>query len=172
MEEDISGRGGTAVIIEKERCGATVGVRRVSPEEAKSLLDLGYFYVDVRTVEEFHALHPVGAMNVPLFDAAASSGPANAAFVATMERLFTRDAKIVVGCATGVRSLHAAELLATAGFTDVVDQRAGLEGVRGAFGKLVEEGWAEVGLPVTSGRDAGSFESIERQGSAADRARS
>ncbi|MET0591993.1 MAG: rhodanese-like domain-containing protein [Polyangiaceae bacterium] len=163
---------------EKERSGSAGGVRRVSPDEAKSLLDLGYFYVDVRTVEEFHALHPVGALNVPIPPAATPSAvpTANSAFVGTMERLFSRDAKIVVGCATGVRSLRAAELLVTAGFTDVVEQRAGIEGVRGAFGNLVEPGWAEAGFPVTSGRDAGSFESLEsldRQGEAvAARARS
>lgn len=158
---------------EKERCGAASGVRRVSPEEAKSLLDLGYSYVDVRTVEEFHALHPVGALNVPLLNAMTASGPANAVFIATMERLFSREARIVIGCASGVRSLRAAELLAAAGFTDAVDQRAGIDGVRGPFGNLVEKGWAEAGLPVTSGRDAGSFDVLERQGSAvADRTRS
>lgn len=160
---------------EKERSVSASGVRRVSPEEAKSLLDLGYFYVDVRTVQEFHALHPVGALNVPLPPAATPTAvsSANGAFVATMERFFSRDAKIVVGCATGVRSLRAAELLVAAGFADVIEQRAGIDGVRGAFGNLVERGWAEAGLPVTSGHDAGSFDSLDRYGeTAAERARS
>lgn len=163
-------------------------IRRVSPSEAKSLLDLGYFYVDVRSVEEFHDLHPQGSLNVPL---AAPSGPhtapppsqgpnsaggdardpAGEAFVSTMGRLFAPDAKIVVGCATGVRSLRAAQLLAGAGFAEVVDQRAGMDGARGPFGNLVEPGWAAGGLPVASGPDAGSFSELQGKADAA-RARS
>jgi rhodanese-related sulfurtransferase len=79
-------------------------------------------------------------------------------------KIFAKDAKIVVGCATGVRSLRAAALLLRAGFTAVVDQRAGMEGARGPFGNLVEPGWVEAGLPVASGPDAGSFAALQRQG--------
>jgi rhodanese-related sulfurtransferase len=88
-----------------------------------------------------------------------------------MGRLFSHDAKIVVGCATGVRSLRAAELLAGAGFAEVVDQRAGMDGARGPFGNLVEPGWAAEGLPVASGPDAGSFSELQGKADAA-RARS
>lgn len=154
--------------------GAALGVRRVSPGEAKSLLDRGHFYVDVRSVEEFHDLHPAGALNVPVHaPGQRGAPPSTAEFVAVMGRLFAPDARIVVGCATGVRSLRAAELLCAAGFTDVVDQRAGMEGARGAFGNLVEPGWVEAGLPVASGPDAGSFAAVQLQGKVdADRARS
>jgi rhodanese-related sulfurtransferase len=154
--------------------GATSGVRRVTPGEAKSLLDLGYAYVDVRSVAEFHDLHPVGALNVPLpTPAPRGEPPSTAEFLTVMARLFAKDAKIVVGCATGVRSLRAAELLLGAGFTDVVEQRGGMEGARGTFGNLVEPGWAEAGLPVASGPDAGSWARLELQGAVdADRARS
>lgn len=154
--------------------GAFGGVRRVSPAEAKSLLDLGYTYVDVRSVEEFHDLHPAGAQNVPLHAPGPRGGPPSTAeFVTAMARRFARDAKIVVGCATGVRSLRAAELLLGSGFTDVFEQRGGMEGSRGPFGNLVEQGWVEAGLAVASGPDAGSFDRLERQGEEdADRARS
>ena len=145
--------------------GAARGVRRVSPSEAKSLLDLGYSYVDVRSVEEFHELHPVGALNVPVMASGPRHGPPSyEPFLALMGHLFVRDDKIVVGCATGVRSLHAAELLLAAGFTDVVEQRAGMEGARGPFGNLLEPGWIEAGLPVASGSDAGSLAALQRQG--------
>ena len=154
--------------------GAAGGVRRVSPGEAKSLLDLGYFYVDVRSVAEFHDLHPVGALNIPLLAPGPGGAPPSIEeFLAMMKRLFARDARMVVGCATGVRSLRAAELLLAAGFADVVDQRAGMEGARGAFGNLVEPGWVEAGFPVASGPDAGSFATLQLQGKVdADRARS
>jgi rhodanese-related sulfurtransferase len=88
-----------------------------------------------------------------------------------MGRLFSYDAKIVVGCATGVRSLRAARLLASAGFTEVVDQRAGMDGARGPFGNLVEQGWVAEGLSVASGPDAGSFAELQGKADAA-RARS
>src|SRR5712671_835262 len=128
-------------------------VRRVSPLEAKRLVDEGYTYVDVRTVEEFDIRHPAGALNVPL----ASAHPHDTGFLAVMRRFFGLDAKIVVGCATGVRSQRAARMLAEAGFLEVVDQRAGLDGARSPFGALVEPGWKAAGLPTASGTDEGSF---------------
>jgi rhodanese-related sulfurtransferase len=162
------------VIDDREPVKSAFGVRRVSPAEAKSLLDFGYCYVDVRSVEEFHDLHPVGALNIPVHAAGGRGEPASAGqFVAMMGKRFGKDAKIVVGCATGVRSLRAAELLVLAGFTEVVDQRAGMAGARGPFGNLVEPGWADAGLPVASGPDAGSFTALGLQGEVdADRARS
>jgi rhodanese-related sulfurtransferase len=89
-----------------------------------------------------------------------------------MGRLFAKDAKIVVGCATGVRSLRAAELLFSAGFAEVVDQRAGMEGSRGTFGNVVEPGWVAAGLPVVSGADAGSFAAVLQGAVDSERARS
>ena len=59
---------------------------------------------------------------------------------------FGKDAKLVVGCKTGGRSLRAAQMLMQAGFEDVVDQRAGMIGARDAFGQLQEPGWESAGL--------------------------
>jgi rhodanese-related sulfurtransferase len=72
-----------------------------------------------------------------------------------MKALFPLDAKIVVGCKTGGRSLRAAGALAAEGYTNVVDQRAGWEGSRDAFGKLTEAGWQPAGLPREDGSPAG-----------------
>jgi rhodanese-related sulfurtransferase len=135
-------------------------VRRVSVVEAKKLLDEGYAYLDVRTTEEFGARHPSGAINVPLSLPGPAGGIANPEFLDVILRVLPTDAKIVVGCSTGVRSLRAAELLLAAGYTDVVDMRAGLDGARSAFGSKTEKGWADEGLPVSSGADAGSYASI------------
>jgi rhodanese-related sulfurtransferase len=160
------------VVEDRERDGRRV-IRRVSPGEAKSLLDLGYSYVDVRSVEEFRDIHPVGALNVPIAVAGTSQRGRDLAtpFVEAMSRLFRRDAKIVVGCATGVRSLRAAERLVEAGFTEVVDQRAGMEGARGPFGNLVEPGWIDAGLPVASGPDEATSSALQGK-TDAERARS
>ncbi len=109
---------------------------RVSPQEAKSLLDQGYAYVDVRTPEEFAGGHPEGAYNVPVGDS----------FLASMDRLFGGDktTRVVVGCQAGGRSLRAATALEQAGWTDVIDQRAGWGGGGG------EAGWSAAGLPSST----------------------
>ena len=44
-----------------------MAIKRISPEEARALVeDQGYSYLDVRSVPEFEAGHPVGAYNIPL----------------------------------------------------------------------------------------------------------
>jgi rhodanese-related sulfurtransferase len=136
-------------------------VKRISPEEAKKLMQEGYTYVDVRTEREFSVRHPTGALNVPLDQIGPNGLVRNPEFLPVMQRLFAEDAKIIVGCASGVRSLRAAEILALAGFADVIDQRAGMEGARSPFGALAEQGWAAAGLPVTQGPDSGSFAVIK-----------
>ena len=121
-------------------------VRRVSPREAHELVTrAGYTYLDVRHRDDFADGHPPGALNVP-FDPAAAS--AAAAFVEAVAARLPRTAKLVVGCRVGVRSLGAARALLAAGFAEVVDQRAGWEGARDAFGRVVERGWKSEGLPV------------------------
>ncbi len=98
----------------------------------------GYAYVDVRPPEEFEDGHPEGAVNVPFDDA----------FVAVMSARFAKDARIILGCRSGRRSARASEALVAAGFTDVLDQRAGWDAARGAFGEITEPGWSRCGLPT------------------------
>ena len=45
--------------------------KRLSPSEAKQLVDEGWVYLDVRTEAEYAAGHPVGARNVPVMLAVA-----------------------------------------------------------------------------------------------------
>jgi rhodanese-related sulfurtransferase len=112
---------------------------KISPAEAHAKMSgEGFTYVDVRTPEEFEAGHPAGAVNVPIGDT----------FAADMTSRFAKDAKIIVGCKAGGRSAKAASVLAAAGFTNVLDQRAGWDGARGSFGELVEPGWSRCGLPA------------------------
>ena len=112
--------------------------KKVSPAEAHAMMGEGYTYVDVRTPAEFAEGRPAGAVNVPLA----------ADFVAQMSARFAKDAKLVVGCKSGGRSARAAAALAQAGYTDVLDQRAGFDGARNPFGQLTEPGWSRAGLPV------------------------
>jgi rhodanese-related sulfurtransferase len=141
-------------------------VRRVSPAEARGLLDAGFAYVDVRSEGEFLEGHPSGAYNVPLLhtDPSGSRTP-NPDFLAVMEASFPRDAPLVLGCRSGQRSMTAAGRLLEAGFTGIVEQRAGFDGVRDAFGSVVEKGWKAAGLPVSFAAEAGrSYGELLRKG--------
>ena len=126
-------------------------LKRITPEEANQLLADGYAYLDVRTEAEWAAGHPKGAFNIPVSFAGAAGMTPNAAFVAEVEKVFPKDAKLVVGCKAGGRSLRAAKALLAAGYTDVLDQRAGFDAVRGAFGEITEPGWSRAGLPTDNG---------------------
>lgn len=131
-------------------------IRRISPAEAfERMTHERYAYIDVRTVPEYESGHPAGAFNVPW----ASSGPSglvpNPRFVAVLEERFGRTGKLILGCRIGHRSLHAAEALVAAGFTEVLEQRAGWEGSRDAFGRTVEPGWKRAGLPSALSAEPG-----------------
>lgn len=129
-------------------------VRRISPHEARELVEAqGYVYVDVRSVAEFEGGHPEGAYNVPFMDVGPSGMVANGVFVAVMERLFPKDAKLVLGCLSGVRSLRACAALEAAGYTGLAEQRAGWGGAKDTFGRLIEPGWSGAGLPSAAGPD-------------------
>jgi rhodanese-related sulfurtransferase len=129
--------------------------KRVSPQEAQTLLADGYVYVDVRSEAEFAEGHPVGAYNVPLMHAGGGGMTPNPRFTEVMRARFPKEAKLVVGCKAGNRSMRAAVVLLGEGYTDVIDQRAGWDGARDPFGKLVEAGWGPAGLPNEKGAPEG-----------------
>lgn len=123
---------------------------RISPAEAHArMTDDGYTYVDVRTEEEFAAGRPEGSVNVPFLIQGDAGMVPNPSFLDRMVALFPKDAKLVVGCKAGGRSLKAAKALLAAGYTNVLDQRAGWDGARGSFGELTEPGWSRAGLPTS-----------------------
>jgi rhodanese-related sulfurtransferase len=128
---------------------------RISPKEASDKLAEGWTYVDVRTTQEFEAGHPPGAVNVPIMHASGGGMTPNPDFVRVMNAAFTKDAKIVVGCKAGSRSLRAAQTLLAEGFTSIVDQRAGWDGARSPFGEITEPGWSRAGLPSEEGQPSG-----------------
>jgi len=126
-----------------------MGIRQVTPADAASALAAtpGAVYLDVRTVEEYDAGHPAGARNVPVlvFDPATRRPRPNPEFLAIVQRHLAPDTVLLVGCQSGMRSQHACELLADAGYTDLAN-------VRGGFGGSEDvAGWQESGLPVERG---------------------
>ena len=126
-----------------------MAIRQVTPAEAARELAAtpSTVYLDVRTVEEFDAGHPAGARNVPVFvrDPATGRPRPNAEFVAIVQRHLAPATRLLVGCQSGMRSQHACELLAGAGYTDLANVQGGFGGSEDAAG------WKESGLPVESG---------------------
>jgi rhodanese-related sulfurtransferase len=126
-------------------------VKRVSPREADQLVrEEGYAYLDVRSIPEFEAGHPAGAYNIPILHETPAGMQPNAEFMNVVVAVFPKHAKLVIGCRSGNRSLHAAQILLEAGFETVVDQRAGIAGARDAFGQLREIGWVAAGLQMAT----------------------
>jgi rhodanese-related sulfurtransferase len=123
-------------------------VKRVTPPEAAELLASGWTYLDVRSIPEFDGGHPAGAANVPLLHFANGRMSPNEDFQKVVAANFPRDAKLVVGCKVGGRSLQAAALLEAAGYTSVVDMRGGYAGERDGMGRVTCAGWLESKLPV------------------------
>jgi rhodanese-related sulfurtransferase len=124
-------------------------VKRVSPAEAHEMMQSeGWAYIDVRSVPEFEQGHPTGAYNVPLVHMDERGHGPNAHFLAAVERLFTRDAGLILGCRTSNRAEHAVVMLMRAGYTNVAIQRAGFLGTRDFFGRL-DPGWGKTELPTS-----------------------
>ena len=136
-----------------------MNVRHVSVQEAHQLQTTdGYTYVDVRSVPEYENGHPKGAQNVPLmhFDSQTGRMSPNPEFLAVMQANFTSDAKLLIGCQVGGRSGRAVEILTVAGYEAAINVKGGFGGARDpATGQVVDDGWAQMGLPVETGSPDG-----------------
>lgn len=138
-------------------------VKRVVAKEAAELLAEGYSYVDVRSIPEFQAGHPAGAFNAPIVHVVPGRGRMpNAEFEAVLAKKFGKDGKLLLGCATGNRSLRAAEMLAAAGWTNVVDFRSGFDGERDMMGRVLNAGWRDAGLPVETDAPGRTWEDLKK----------
>lgn len=136
-------------------------LKRVSPEEAKELLDQGYTFVDVRSEPEFDAGHVPGALNVPLMHMGPKGMSPNPDFLNVMESAFAKSEKLLVSCRSGGRSLKAAQQLLGAGYEDIVDLRTGWDGCKDDFGRP-EPGWSRKGLPIETGNpDGQKYEDVK-----------
>lgn len=142
-------------------------MKEVNPQEAHDLMgsDPEYVYLDVRSVEEYEAGHPTGAINIPILHFSPGAGMTpNEEFAAVVEATLPKDAKIVVGCKTGGRSARAVEVMSQMGYTNVANVRGGFVGSMDPFGRVTEPGWSMLSLPVTSGSDEGSgYESLAKK---------
>lgn len=129
----------------------------ITPAEAQKLLDSDedYVYVDVRSIPEFDNGHPKGAFNVPIMHRQPMGMVPNPDFATVMGNRFPREAKLLIGCQSGARSQRAAEALVAAGYTDVRNVKGGFGGTRDQSGQVIEQGWAQLGLPVSTEPEEG-----------------
>ena len=136
----------------------------ITPVQAAAILESNpeAVYVDVRSPHEFASGHPAGALNVPLAGADPRTGQPvmNPEFLAVFERLFSKDAVLLVGCLAGPRSEFACRMLSKAGFTAIKNVEGGFGGGRGSTGHFVP-GWVESDLPVSvDENDGGAWETV------------
>lgn len=124
-------------------------MKRITPEEGAAKMEEGYVYLDVRSVPEFESGHPKGAYNIPLMNAGMFGMSPNPKFMEEVSKTFAKDARIVVGCKSGGRSVSAVGLMEMAGFKDLLEQRAGFDG-NGA-----EPGWRSTRLPQATQAEPG-----------------
>ena len=73
----------------------------------------------------------------------------NERFVDAVRARFAPDTPLVLGCAAGVRSAHACEMLAAAGFTRLANMDGGFQGAPDGAGGVREPGWSMCGFEVT-----------------------
>lgn len=127
-------------------------IRQLTAEEAAKILreHTDAVYVDVRSAAEFEAGHPEGAYNIPVFffDEARRPVP-NPDFLPVVEAMFPQEMTLLLGCQSGIRSQHAAEMLVARGYLDVANVAGGFGGSPAA------RGWRDSGLPLGSGAPAG-----------------
>jgi rhodanese-related sulfurtransferase len=141
-----------------------MAIEEITPQQAHNIVttEAGAIYIDVRTEREFSAGHPAGAVNIPVAFSDPARGMAmNPDFVAVVEKHFSKDKKIVVGCQSGPRSNTAAGLLQQAGYRDISSVIGGFGGMRDAVGHVVAPGWTAAGLPVSQDNGDGvSYQSL------------
>src|SRR5581483_8640027 len=125
--------------------------KQISVKEAHDILeeDPNAIYIDVRTVREFTAGHPEGAVNISV------------AFPNPGGMTLNEDFELVVGCQVGPRADAAARLLGDAGYKDVSSVQGGFGGMRAPSGEVIAEGWLGLGYPVSKENGEGiSYDSL------------
>ncbi|KAJ4843309.1 hypothetical protein Tsubulata_030217 [Turnera subulata] len=110
----------------------------VDVKEAKCLLDSGYVYVDVRTVEEFKKghVHAEKIFNIPYMFNTPEGRVKNPDFLKEISTVCKEEHCLVVGCQSGARSHCATADLLAAGFKNVSNMGGGYLA------------WVETGFPL------------------------
>ncbi|KDP29630.1 hypothetical protein JCGZ_18792 [Jatropha curcas] len=107
----------------------------VDVQAAKDLLSSGYYYLDVRTTEEFNKSHIENALNVPYMFKTQQGRVNNPQFLSLVASICKKHDYLVLGCNSGGRSLRACVDLLNAGFEHV-------RNMEGGYSAWVDSGFA------------------------------
>jgi phage shock protein E len=112
-------------------CGSSSSSNAITNVDASTFLTTvsqpGVTVVDVRTPEEFAAGHLEGAVNMNV------EGPDFSTQIATLDTAGT----VALYCQSGRRSAIAADQMASAGFTSIVNLQGGIADLQSAGGNVV-----------------------------------
>lgn len=146
-----------------------MSIQQTTPDKAKEILDQDpeALYVDVRSIPEFVAGHPIRAVNIPLMHKNETTGmmEPNPDFLAVAKAVLPHNKKLLVGCMMGGRSQKACEILDQNGFENLFNVYGGFGGARDpGTGQVLQAGWRDLGLPVSMENDEGvSYESLAKK---------
>jgi rhodanese-related sulfurtransferase len=131
---------------ERGRAKGLIYAGEVTPREAAHLLGHGAKLIDVRSAAEFHLVgHVPGSTLVEWTHW--PSGHRNPDFLEQLQQAAGREDVVLFLCRSGVRSQHAANAAAQAGFVNAFNVLEGFEGERDAGGRRGRRnGWRHAGL--------------------------
>jgi len=138
-------------------------IEQVDCEEAKKILDQdpNALYLDVRSVPEFTAGHPIRAINIPLLHKGPAGMTPNPDFQKVVTALLPKDKRLLVGCLAGGRSQKACDILEAEGYSQLHNVCGGWGGGRHPETGEPLQGWKELGLPTSQDNGEGvGYESI------------
>ena len=144
-----------------------MAIAQLEPREAKAAMDEAgnAVYLDVRTAMEFAQGHPEGAINIPVAVPGAAGMVPNPDFLNVVQKVLPdKDQPVFCGCQVGMRSQMAAEAMARAGYSNLVNVQGGFGG-KIENGVLVVVGWRDSNLPIeTEVNAANSYASLKARG--------
>ena len=139
----------------------------ITPDQAAAALaeGAGTVYLDVRSQREFMNGHADGALNIPIMEPDPSGQMVfNPEFLAVAEKILSRETPLVVGCMSGKRSESACQVLEKAGYTRLSNINGGFGGAKDPLGRLIQPGWSQLGLPVSTDNGEGvSYASLRKK---------
>ncbi len=134
-------------------------IQQINPEAAKQILDedAQAIYVDVRSIPEFAAGHPIRAVNIPIMHKGGYGMEPNGDFLKVAEAVLPKDRKLIVGCLAGGRSQKACELLEQRGFSILYNVYGGFGGGCGGCGGGLRRRGARLGGGQRQAVASGTF---------------
>ncbi len=143
-------------------------VQNITVMQANDLLagEREHIFLDVRTLAEFEAGHPTGALNIPLLFNDPDSGTyvQNPNFLDVVMVNIPKHASVVVSCHSGGRSARAANMMHAVGYQKVSNMLGGWGGKHNSDGSVLHPGWHSQNYPTQQGQGGkNSYKSLRKK---------